>query len=230
MEIKEYLENALSKLGMELAQTQLEQFGLYYELLTEWNKKMNLTRITEEREVAVKHFADSLTVLKCCNIPQGASIIDVGTGAGFPGIPLKIARPDIKLTLLDSLNKRLVFLREVCGVLNIEAEILHLRAEEGGRRAEHRERYDAAVSRAVARLNVLSEYCLPYVKKGGLFIAMKGPDAGEEISEGETAVERLGGKIEDVAQFCLPDGSGRTMVVVRKERHTPGEYPRGRIR
>ncbi len=226
MEMKDYLVKNLAEMGIELTEIQLEQFNKYYELLIEWNKKINLTRITEPEEVAVKHFADSLSLLDCYEIPQGAKVIDVGTGAGFPGIPLKIACPDIKLTLLDSLNKRLIFLEEVCDSLGIEADIVHLRAEEGGRKPQLRENFDIAVSRAVARLNVLSEYCLPYVKKGGDFIAMKGPDPQEEISEGEIAIEKLGGKIDQVVEFYLPDDSGRTIVIVGKDKNTPKQYPR----
>lgn len=226
MNIKDYLTEALKEFAIELNETQLQQFEKYYELLIDWNKKINLTRITELQEVAVKHFADSLSLLNCYEIPEGAKVIDVGTGAGFPSIPLKIACPDIKITLLDSLNKRLVFLQEVCAEIGIDADIVHLRAEEGGRMAQYREKYDLVVSRAVARLNVLSEYCLPYVRKNGVFIAMKGPEAREEISEGEIAVERLGGKIEDVFEFALPDESGRTVVVIRKDRQTPKQYPR----
>ncbi len=226
MNIKDYLIKNLAEMGIELTESQLEQFDKYYEMLIDWNKRINLTRITEPEEVAVKHFADSLSLLDCYEIPEGAKVIDVGTGAGFPGIPLKIACPDIKLTLLDSLNKRLVFLKEVCENLGIEAEILHLRAEEGGRKLQLREKFDLVMSRAVARLNVLSEYCLPYVKKGGNFVAMKGPDAHEEIAEGEIAIEKLGGKIEEVVEFYLPDNSGRTIVIVGKDKNTPKQYPR----
>ncbi len=226
MKMKDYLIKNIAEMGIELTESQLEQFDKYYEMLIDWNKRINLTRITEPEEVAVKHFVDSLSLLDYYEIPEGAKVIDVGTGAGFPGIPIKIACPDIKLTLLDSLNKRLVFLKEVCENLGIGAEILHLRAEEGGRQPQLREKFDLVISRAVARLNVLSEYCLPYVKKGGIFAAMKGPDAYEEITEGEIAIEKLGGKIEEVVEFYLPDDSGRTIVIVGKDKNTPMQYPR----
>lgn len=224
--IKKFIKKACSEVGFELSDTQLSQFEQYYELLIDWNNKINLTRITEPQEVAVKHFADSLTLLNYYDIPEKAKIIDVGTGAGFPGIPLKIARPDIQLTLLDSLNKRLVFLNEVCQSIGIEAEIIHARAEDGGRSPEHREMYDVAVSRAVARLNVLSEYCIPYVKLKGAFVAMKGPEMTEEIKEAEKAVSLLGGKIVKTEEFEIPDESSRTIVVIEKQRFTINKYPR----
>ena len=222
---KETFISELKKLNITLTELQLNQLEKYYDLLLEWNKKINLTRITEPEEVVVKHFVDSLTLLKYCDIPTGAKVIDVGTGAGFPGIPLKIVRPDIELTLLDSLNKRLNFLREVCDSLGLESELVHSRAEEGSRKAEYREKFDAAVSRAVARLNVLSEYCLPYVKVGGQFISMKGPELNEELNEAKSAINTLGGKIEKVSEFKLED-SGRTIVTIKKEKPTPKAYPR----
>ncbi len=214
------------KIGTELTDLQVSQFEKYYELLIEWNKKINLTRITEKEEVALKHFADSLTLLKYCDIPKNAGVIDVGTGAGFPGIPLKIARPDIKLTLLDSLNKRLTFLNEVCREIGIEAQLIHSRAEDGGRVPKLREGFDLAVSRAVARLNVLSEYCLPFVKVGGLFTPMKGPDMEDEISEAEKAVKTLGGRLIKSESFNLENAGGRTIVIIKKEKPTPKAYPR----
>lgn len=224
--IKEYIKNACGKVGFELNENQINQFAKYYELLIDWNSKINLTRITEPEEVAIKHFADSLTLLNFYDIPENAKVIDVGTGAGFPGIPLKIARPDIQLTLLDSLNKRLVFLKDVCDTIGIDAEIVHARAEEGGRNPQYREMYDVAVSRAVARLNVLSEYCIPYVKLKGAFVAMKGPDMTEEIKEAEKAVSLLGGKFIKKEEFKIPDESNRTIVVIEKQRFTINKYPR----
>ena len=223
--MKELLKSKCAEIGVNLSDAQCEQFERYFELLIEWNKKINLTRITEPDEVVIKHFVDSLTLLKYCNIPQGAKVIDVGTGAGFPGIPLKIARPDIELTLLDSLNKRLNFLREVCEEIGVQTELAHLRAEEGSRKPEYRDSFDIAVSRAVARLNVLSEYCLPYVKTGGKFIAMKGPDLKEELDEAKNAVKTLGGKVKSVEEFELC-GSGRTIVTIIKETKTPKAFPR----
>lgn len=223
--MKTLIKNACEQIGIKLNDNQLKQFEQYYELLTEWNEKINLTRITEPDEVALKHFADSLTLLKNVEIPKNSTIIDVGTGAGFPGIPLKIARPDISLTLLDSLNKRLGFLGEVCSELGIKAELVHSRAEDGGKDKLYREKYDFAVSRAVARLNILSEYCLPYVKVGGSFIAMKGPELTEELNEAKNALKILGGKINKVNEFKLED-SGRTIVVINKIKQTPKSYPR----
>ncbi len=214
------------KLGIELSDFQAEQFEKYYELLIDWNSKINLTRITDRDEVALKHFADSLTLLNYLDIPENARVIDVGTGAGFPGIPLKIARPDIKLTLLDSLNKRLLFLGEVCTKLSLEAELVHSRAEEGGQNPELREKFDLAVSRAVARLNTLSEYCVPFLKVGGVFAPMKGPDLDEELSEAGNALKTLGAKIRDVHSFELQNAGGRTIVIVDKIAKTPKAYPR----
>ncbi len=226
----EDIKNRLSQLceqeGISLSEKQLGQFQRYMELLVEWNRKMNLTAITDPEGVTVKHFYDSLLLLKAVELPEGASLIDVGTGAGFPGIPVAIARPDVKLTLLDSLNKRLVFLAEVCRELGISAEIRHARAEEGGRQKELREQFDFATARAVAGMNVLSEYCVPFVKKGGAFVAMKGPDGEEELKQAACGIGTLGGKPEKATHFTLPDGSQRCIIVVRKVRETPAAYPR----
>lgn len=212
--------------GVALTREQEERFDSYCRLLLEWNEKMNLTAIREPEGVLIKHFIDSLALLKYAELPQGAVVIDVGTGAGFPGIPLKIARPDLKLTLLDSLNKRLVFLQEVSQALGIEAKLIHSRAEEGGKLPGLRQRFDVAVSRAVASLNLLAEYCLPFVKTGGVFLAAKGPEIEEELSQGEKAIRLLGGNVEKVERYALPDESRRTLVVIRKERPTPAQYPR----
>ena len=220
------LSNALAKKNIVLNDIQKQQFQRYYELLIEWNNKMNLTAITEENEVAIKHFYDSVTLLMFIDVPCGAKVIDVGTGAGFPGIPLKIVRPDIKLTLLDSLNKRLIFLNEVCNCLGIEAEIIHKRAEEGGRDKKLRDKFDIATSRAVANMNTLSEYCIPYVKVGGKFVAMKGKNGKAELEKGIGAVKILGGEKENVAEFSLPSGDERTIIVISKKSPTPKEFPR----
>lgn len=225
--IKDLLLNFIKDYKFTLTENQYEQFQKYFELLVEWNEKMNLTAITDESGVALKHFADSLSLLNFVDIPQNSSLADVGTGAGFPGVVLKIARPDIKLTLIDSLNKRLVFLGEVCAQLGIEAELIHSRAEDGARDEKLRESFDFAVSRAVARMNVLSEYCLPYVKVGGAFCAMKGAQANEEFKESLNAINTLGGKLENKYFFELPENGGeRAIVVVRKVRNTPQKYPR----
>lgn len=225
--IKNLLQNYIKDYKITLTENQYEQFQKYFELLAEWNEKMNLTAITDESGVALKHFADSLSLLNFVDIPQNSSLADVGTGAGFPGVVLKIARPDIKITLIDSLNKRLVFLGEVCAQLGIEAELIHSRAEDGARDEKLRESFDFAVSRAVARMNVLSEYCLPYVKVGGAFCAMKGAQANEEFKESLNAINTLGGKLENKYFFELPENGGeRAIAVVRKVKNTPQKYPR----
>ncbi|WP_449077212.1 16S rRNA (guanine(527)-N(7))-methyltransferase RsmG [Ruminococcus sp.] len=225
--IKDLLQNYIKDYKITLTENQYEQFQKYFELLVEWNEKMNLTAITDESGVALKHFADSLSLLNFVDIPQNSSLADVGTGAGFPGVVLKIARPDIKLTLIDSLNKRLVFLNEVCSQLGIDAELIHSRAEDGARDEKLRESFDFAVSRAVARMNVLSEYCLPYVKVGGAFCAMKGAQANEEFKESLNAINTLGGKLENKYFFELPENGGeRAIAVVRKVKNTPQKYPR----
>ncbi|MBR1481355.1 MAG: 16S rRNA (guanine(527)-N(7))-methyltransferase RsmG [Ruminococcus sp.] len=224
--MKQYLSKALQDFRVQLNAQQIEQLEGYFHLLVEWNEKINLTAITDAQGVAVKHFADSLTIFNYINVPQNAKVIDVGTGAGFPGLVLKIARPDIRLTLLDSLQKRLRFLGVVCEEIGTEAELIHSRAEEGGRSPALRERYDLAVSRAVARLNVLSEYCLPYVRVGGSFVAFKAA-AEEEIADAQNAIVTLGGKVRETYSFELPmNGGSRTLVEIGKVKHTPGQYPR----
>lgn len=226
MDIKSYILSAVQSYKIELSAEQLAQLEKYYELLVSWNEKMNLTAITEPNDVAIKHFADSLSVFNYIDIPNGASVIDVGTGAGFPGLVMKIARPDIKLTLLDSLNKRLKFLDAVLGELGLEAELIHARAEEGGQSIELRECFDFAVSRAVARLNVLCEYCLPYVRLSGSFIAFKG-DSDNEIKDAARAIQALGGKKKNIYKFELPQNCGsRTLIEIEKNQPTPEKYPR----
>ena len=225
--IKNLLQNYIKDYKITLTENQYEQFQKYFELLAEWNEKMYLTAITDVCGVSLKHFAESLSLLNFVDIPQNSSLAAVGTGAGFPGVVLKIARPDIKLTLIDSLNKRLVFLGEVCAQLGIEAELIHSRAEDGARDEKLRESFDFAVSRAVARMNVLSEYCLPYVKVGGAFCAMKGAQANEEFKESLNAINTLGGKLEKKYFFELPENGGeRAIAVVRKVKNTPQKYPR----
>ena len=225
------LKRLFSDSGLSLSAAQLEAFSTYAGLLVEWNEKINLTAITDPEGIEVKHFLDSclpLSILRLdAAIPQGGSLIDVGTGAGFPGIPMKLIRPDIKLTLLDSLAKRLGFLSEVCSSLGIEAELVHGRAEDLGR-LELREKYDVAAARAVARLSVLCEYCLPLVKPGGSFLALKGSPA-EADTEAEAAargIGLLGGKISRVERYSLPGGDSRTLIVIDKLSHTPAKYPR----
>lgn len=204
-----------------------KQLELYGNLLVEWNEKMNLTAITEPKEVVFKHFLDCLFFFKCIDVPRNASIIDVGTGAGFPGIVLKIARPDIKLTLLDSLNKRITFLNEVIEKLGLDAvEAVHLRAEDGAKKTEYRENFDVATARAVAPLNVLSEYCLPYVKKGGIFVSLKGPQAEKEISSAHKAISLLGGEKPLLFTEEIEQLGKRSIIKIKKISQTPPKYPR----
>ncbi len=221
------LYDTVKKMNYELTDDMISKFSLYENLLVEWNEKMNLTAITEHNEVVIKHFADSLFGLKF--IKNSSSVIDVGTGAGFPGLPLKIARPDIKLTLLDSLNKRLNFLTEVKNLLNLsDVTCIHSRAEDGGKSGSSlRESFDVATSRAVANLSVLCEYCLPYVKRGGIFLAYKGSDVDEELANAQNAIETLGGEVTGVYQYNIPDTDiNHSVVVITKVRNTPEKYPR----
>lgn len=220
------LVNALERENIQLNDIQKNQFQKYYELLIEWNEKMNLTAITAPDEVAIKHFYDSITFFFHTDIKECGKLIDVGTGAGFPGIPLKIFRPDIKLTLLDSLNKRLVFLQEVCDNLGLDAEIIHKRAEDGGRDKNLREKFDVATSRAVANMNTLSEYLMPFVKVKGNMVAMKGKNGGEELNNAMGAIKTLNGNVVKCDEFTLPNGDERTIIVVNKISHTPMQYPR----
>lgn len=221
----DFLRDRAAKLGIALTDRSLQQLDRYAELLVEWNEKMNLTGITDPEGIAVRHFLDSLTLLADAQIPAGGRLIDVGTGAGFPGVVVKIARPDLDVTLLDSLNKRLIFLQAVSDAIELPMTIIHGRAEESARTAL-RERFDCATARAVAALPVLAEYCIPFVKKGGLFVAMKGPDCGAECAEAAGAIRMLGGKTEQTVTHTLPDGSGRTLILIRKTGNTPAAYPR----
>ena len=218
--------------GVEVSAETMEKLDIYARLLVEWNEKMNLTAITDPVGIAVKHFADSLTAAPL--LPDGPfSLIDVGTGAGFPGVPLALLRSDCQLTLLDSLNKRLVFLETVCREVDLPVTLIHARAEEGGQNPDLREKYDVACARAVAALPTLSEYCLPFVKVGGRFIALKGPDADRELEDARRGVGVLGGKIVGVDALILPaqpmDGvepMERRILRIDKVKHTPATYPR----
>ncbi|MDT8903351.1 16S rRNA (guanine(527)-N(7))-methyltransferase RsmG [Anaeroselena agilis] len=219
---------AAKESGIELTNAQLEAFTVYNDLLVAWNEKVNLTAITAPHEVAVKHVIDSLSCYDEQVFPDDAAVIDVGTGAGFPGLPLKIYRPGIRITLLDSLNKRLNFLREIVERLGLAGvEIVHGRAEEAGRQKTHRERYMVATSRAVARLNVLAELCLPFVSMGGHFVALKGAQYRDELDEAGVAITALGGRIADVRTVRLPGlDDSRAVVYIQKISATPGAYPR----
>lgn len=214
------------KLGISLTDEQLKRFDTLSELLVEQNKTMNLTAITDPDGIAVKHFADSVSVLTACDFAQGAKVMDIGTGAGFPGIPLLIIRPDIDLTMVDSTAKKLKYVQSTVESLGLIATTLHTRAEEAGQSNEYREKFDVVCSRAVAALNVLCEYCLPFVKVGGIFVAMKGAKAQEEIADAKAAIKLLGGKIVDEKSFSLSDGGERTLVVIKKISQIPPKYPR----
>lgn len=226
--INEVLKNGVKSLGLELNDTELHKFDIFTNELIEWNRVMNLTAITEPVDIAVKHYIDSLAVLKYVDIKLGAKVADVGCGAGFPGIPMKIARPDLKITSIDSLGKRVNFLKQLTEKLQFEdCDCIHARAEEVGAKPEFREIYDFAVARAVAQLDVLAEFCLPLVKVGGAFIAMKREQSGNEIARAENAIKLLGGKIENIFEFVLPDTDfGRTIIVIRKIQVTAAKYPR----
>ena len=218
--------------GVAVTPELTEKLGIYARLLVEWNEKMNLTAITDPVGVAVKHFADSLTAAPL--LPEGEfSLIDVGTGAGFPGVPLALYRPDCKLTLLDSLQKRLTFLETVCRQVDLPVTLIHARAEEGGQNPDLREKYDVACARAVAALPTLSEYCLPFVKVGGRFIALKGPDADRELEDARRGVGILGGKVAGVTALTIPampiegvEPMERRLVHIEKSKPTPPAYPR----
>lgn len=224
----EWLQQAVSEWGLILSDQQLRQFAQYFERLVETNKVMNLTAITEPREVYVKHFYDSLLLAKSLDIKEVDSLIDVGTGAGFPGIPLKIAFPHLRLVLLDSLKKRVQFLRETADALGLkEVECVHGRAEDLAKQKGYRQSFDLVTARAVARLNVLAEYCLPFVKVGGYFVSMKGPSVGEEITEAKRALFILGKTTVEREEFQLPEGMGtRNILIMKKRDQTPKAYPR----
>lgn len=207
-----------------LNEKQLDQLDIYARLLVEWNEKMNLTAITEPDEIVIKHFADSLALLEHAEIEQGASVIDVGTGAGFPSLPLLIARPDVRLTMMDALNKRLTFLQAVLDECGLDARLVHSRAEEHGKNPDYREAFDFATARAVAPMNVLSEYCLPFVKVGGHFVALKG--SSDDVSPAENAIKTLGGELISNVSYKLLNGDSRSIAVVKKISHTSTKYPR----
>ena len=212
--------------GITLTEQQINQFLVYYEMLVEWNQMMNLTAITEYEEVMKKHFVDSISLVKAYDVSKNVCVIDVGTGAGFPGLVLKLYRPDIQMTFLDSTKKRLGFIENVLNECGIKGDILHMRAEEAAQLSKYREKYDFATARAVAALPVLSEYCLPFVKVGGSFVSMKSAESNEEISEAKKAINILGGKIEEDILFDLVENMPRRIIRIKKNSQTPTKYPR----
>ena len=225
---KGLFEEEARKLDIALTDTQKDQFDRYYEVLVQWNRVMNLTGITEYEDVVEKHFVDSLSIIKAVDLSRIHTVIDVGTGAGFPGIPLKIAFPHLRVVLLDSLNKRIKFLDEVISQLGLtEIRTIHGRAEEYARKEEYREQFDLCVSRAVANLSTLSEYCLPYIQVGGIFVPYKSGEIDDEVEQSKKAVRILGGNIKDVMKFELPGTDiHRSFVLIHKEQHTQKKYPR----
>ena len=225
-EFKKVFMEYAKKIDIDINEEQINKFYDYMNLLIEWNKKINLTAITDYNEITLKHFVDSLTINKC--IKENNYVVDVGTGAGFPGIPLKIIRDDINIVLVDSLNKRINFLNEVIKELNLKnIETVHARAEEFGRNKKYRQKFDVATSRAVANLSTLSEYMIPLVKINGRCICMKGKEIKEELKDSLNAIKVLGGKVENVEEFELADNDiNRSIIYILKEKDTPNKYPR----
>ena len=226
-----YMYNIFSKNGIQLNKKQCEQFVLYYELLVDWNSRINLTSIIEFEDVVLKHFIDSSVLLTLTDVSRETikgKLIDIGTGAGFPGIPLKIIDPSLKVTLLDALNKRITFLRCVCDSLKInDVKLVHMRAEDAASNPMYREKYDVCVSRAVANMATLTEYCLPFIHKSGYFLAYKSGEIDEEVNEAKKCIKVMGGEIKKIEKFILPDSDiTRSMVMIRKVENTPKKYPR----
>ena len=224
--------DCIKKFCGEISEEQLNQFEIYSSLLVEWNEKMNLTAITDPEGISVRHFADSVSPLFHHDFKENSKIIDVGTGAGFPGVPIKILRPDLEITLMDSLNKRINFLKEVREKTGIsKTECIHGRAEEFSRKAEYREKYDIGVSRAVANLRVLSEYVIPFIKVGGYFIAMKAMDIEEEVNDAKEKIKALGGEIQEIKTIEIPNSDVvRKLVIIKKVNKTDKKYPSRKIK
>ena len=223
---KELLFNMAKDIGIDLTDESLDRFDKYAEMLVETNKTLNLTAITEPDEIVAKHFCDCLSLFREVDIPKGAKLIDVGTGAGFPGVVLLIARPDIKITLMDSTKKRLVFVQSVVDELGLDADVVHFRAEEAGKNPSFRGKFDFVTARAVANMQTLSEYCLPFLKIGGIFAAMKGAKASEELDIAKGAIKILGGQVMSAKEFTLDNCGERTILCVKKISQTPSKYPR----
>lgn len=218
----------LNNLGVCVNDGQFERFDKYAEMLVSYNEKVNLTALTASEDIAEKHFVDSILPFLHFSLKEGSRVIDVGTGAGFPSCPLKIIRDDISLTLVDSLNKRVKFLSMLSETLSLDAECIHARAEELGKNPDYRERFDAATARAVANLPVLCEYCMPFVKVGGYFLALKGSRGAGEAKDAYTAIKTLGGKLREVYEYALPSGDKRTLIIIEKISQTPPKYPRNK--
>ena len=218
------LKKLFEQYDMALSQKQYDDFQIYTDMLVEWNEKINLTAITDKEGISIKHILDSILIFNYADISENSSFIDVGTGAGFPGIPMKIYRNDLECTLLDSLNKRVNFLNEVSDKLNLSMKCIHSRAEDGGKNSELREKFDISVARAVSALPVLCEYCMPFVKIGGRFIAMKGPN--ENYKDAFTSYRTMGGEISDVKEYILPGGEKIQIIIINKVKETPLKYPR----
>ena len=228
MKFFDLMKEAANEVGLELTEVQYEQFIKYMRLLQEWNEKINLTAITEDEEVVKKHFIDCIKAFKSDKIKNAKTIIDVGTGAGFPGLPIAIMNPNVEVTLLDSLNKRINFLNLVVRELGLKnVKTIHSRAEDGARKPELREKFDIATSRAVANMAVLSEFCMPYVKKGGYFVALKGPSIDEELENGSNAIKILGGELKDIIEISIEETDLKHNIVeVKKIKTCPKTYPR----
>jgi len=226
IEFEEKMNEKSKNLSIDFSVEQISKFYKYMNMLIEWNEKINLTAIIEPNDIILKHFIDSITIYK--DIKDDSSVVDVGTGAGFPGIPLAIMNESLKITLVDSLNKRLIFLQEVINELNLKnVELVHARAEEFGQNKKYREKFDVATSRAVANLSTLSEYLIPLVKLNGKIVCMKASEAEEEIKQAKKAINVLGGTIKNIEKFNLPQSDiGRTIIIIEKNRNTPNKYPR----
>lgn len=222
----ELLESEAEKIGVNLGSYGSDRFDTYAERLVKWNEHVNLTAITEPDEIVIKHFIDCLYIMKYVEFKAGEKLVDVGTGAGFPGMPLLIANPKLDVTFVDSLEKRLSFLRDVLKNIVLTGNRIHERAEIVGKDADYREKFDHATARAVAPLNILCEYCLPLVKVGGLFVSLKGSSGLAELKDAENAISILGGEVAKAEEYRLPNGDGRSIIIIRKISQTPTKYPR----
>lgn len=220
------LKEEVEKIGIELDEFGYDRFDAYAERLLRWNRHVNLTAITEPDEIVIKHFVDSLYVLKYVDIPDGSTLVDVGCGAGFPGLPILIAKPNIDVNFVDSVGKKLGFIKDVIRCNGLVGTVTHKRAEEIGRDSDYREQYDFATARAVAPLNVLCEYCLPLVREGGLFVSLKGANAKQELDQAKNAISVLGGRLLSFNEFTLSNGDKRAIIVIKKISQTPTKYPR----